>query len=68
MPDASSRSQWIRLEAVAAGNAPEVLARRERLEARALDETPQRMTRHRDRSDPLSFWCSPRARQREPIA
>jgi hypothetical protein len=58
MPEVAFRAQWIRREAVSAERAPEVLARREQGEARALEveasanAQPRRTAKPRDRSDP----------------
>jgi hypothetical protein len=65
MPEAETVAPWIRREAVAAENAREVVARREREQATALAVEMRREERRRERT---SFYSSNRARSREPIA
>jgi hypothetical protein len=64
MPDAAAR--WVRKEAVSAERSPQVLARREREQASMLAHEMRQEERHRERT-PLNFYCSDRARAREPI-
>jgi hypothetical protein len=51
---------------VCAERSPEVTARRERAEASALAYEMRARERRSDRG-PLNFYCSDRARSREPI-
>jgi hypothetical protein len=58
---------WIRKEAVSAERSPEVVARREKAEASALAREMRDQAQRRGRG-PLNFYCSDRARSREPLA
>jgi hypothetical protein len=66
MPEAASRAQWIRREAVSAERSPEVVARRERAEASALAYEMRLVAAHREKG-PVNFYTSARARSREPL-
>jgi hypothetical protein len=66
VPEATIASPWIKREAVAAENAREVLARRER-ERASLEAYEARLAARRSERGPLAFYCSDRARLREPI-
>jgi hypothetical protein len=62
MPEASP---WIRKEMVCAERSPEVIARKERREASALAYDMRLQERRREK---ISFYCTDRARAREPLA
>jgi hypothetical protein len=67
MPEAAIAAPWIREDMIRAERSPEVVARRERMEASALAAEMRLTERHKERG-PVDFYTSERARSREPLA
>jgi hypothetical protein len=65
MPETANAAPWIRKETIRAERSPEVIARREREAASALAYEMRLQERHREKT---SFYCTERARSREPLA
>jgi hypothetical protein len=65
-PETAIAAPWIREETIRAESSPDVVARREKAEASALGREMRDQAQRRERT-PLNFYCTDRARAREPL-
>ena len=65
-PETAIAAPRVRKDMVRAESSRDVVARREKAEASALAREMRNQAKHRERT-PLAFYCSDRARVREPL-